>query len=207
MIDRRNWLIIAILAVIAFAAWMEVWLIRARNANDDFVGPPRSDYTLNNFTLDALDQEGAYAFSVKGPRMARRGDDGSSYIIQPDYEIIDNGGNTWKGKSESAWIDKDGNVMKLEGAVAMHRVATETVQRVDVLSSDMTITTDPKLKDAQGRPIANAPHRDQRMETAAPTTIFEANSVTHSIGMKADLDLKTTEMLSDVHMISLPGKR
>jgi lipopolysaccharide export system protein LptC len=207
MIDRRTWLVVALLALVSFVAWMEVWLMRARDASDDFVGPPRSDYTLRNFTLDALDQEGAYAFSVTGPRMARRGDDGSIYVTLPDYEIIDNSGNSWKGTSESAWVDKDGNVMKLEGAVVMHRVPTETVSRVDLLTTDLTITTDPKLKDAQGRPLADAPHRDKRMNTAALTTIFEADTVSHSIGMKADMDLKTMEQLSDVHIISLPGKR
>lgn len=207
MIDRRTWIVIVVLALVSFAAWMELWLIRTRNTNDDFVGPPRSDYTMNNFTLDALDQEGAYAFSVKGPRMARRGDDQSIYVTLPDYEIIDNSGNTWLGTSESAWVDKDGNIMKLEGDVVMHRVPTETIARVDLLTSDLTITTDPKLKDAQGRPLADAPHRDKRMETAALTTIFEENTVSHSIGMKADMDLKTMEQLSDVHMITLPGKR
>lgn len=207
MIDRRTWIVIVVLALVSFAAWMEVWLIRARNGNNDFVGPPRSDYTMNNFTLDALDKEGAYAFSVKGPRMARRGDDLSIYVTLPDYEIIDNSGNTWRGTSESAWVDKDGDIMKLEGAVVMHRVPTETLPRIDLLTSDMTITTDPKLKDAQGRPLADAPHRDKRMETAALTTIFEENTVSHSIGMKADMDLKTMEQLSDVHMITLPGKR
>ena len=207
MIERRNAIVIAILAVIAFAAWMEVWLLRARDTGDDFVGPPRSDYTLNNFTLDALDRQGAYAFSVSGPRMARRGDDGSVYVTHPDYELVDNGGHLWKGTSETAWVDKDGDVMKFEGAVAMHRVPTDNVQRVDVLTSDLTVTTDPKLKDAQGHPVADAPQRDKRMQTAAPTTIFQANVVSHSVGMKADLALKTTELLSDVHMISLPGNK
>jgi lipopolysaccharide export system protein LptC len=207
MIDRRTGFVIVALALIAFAAWMEVWILRARNRNDDFVGPPRSDYTMNDFTLDALDTQGAYAFSVRGPRMARRGDDGSIYVTLPDYEIIDNSSNTWKGTAESAWVDKDGNVMRLEGKVLMHREPNEKVDRVDLDTRDLTITTDPKLKDAKGHPIANAPHRDKRMETAAPTTITETTSVTHSIGMKADMDLKTVELLSAVHMISQPGKK
>jgi lipopolysaccharide export system protein LptC len=207
MIDRRTWLVIVVLALVAFAAWMELWLMRARNPNDEFVGPPRSDYTMKNFTLDALDAEGAYSFSVTGPRMSRRGDDGSIYVTLPDYEIIDNSSNTWKGTAESAWVDKDGNIMKLEGKVLMHRVPNEKVDRVDLDTSDLTITTDPKLKDAQGHPIANAPHRDKRMETAAPAVIYETNNTTRSVGMKADLDLKTIEFLSDVHMISQPGSR
>jgi len=207
MIERRTWLVIAVLALIAFAAWMEVWLMRARDTSEDFTGPPRSDYTMNDFTLDALDNEGAHSFTVIGPRMARRGDDGSIYVTLPNYEIVDNGSNTWKGTSESAWVDKDGNVMRLEGKVLMHREPNEKVERVDVDTRDLTITTDPKLKDAQGHPVANAPHRDKRMETAAPTTITETNSTAYGVGMKADMDLKTMELLSDVHMISLPGKR
>ena len=54
--------------------------------------------------------------------------------------------------------------------------------------------------------MANAPHRDKRMETAAPTVISETNTVSHSVGMKADMDLKTIEFLSNVHIVSLPGK-
>ena len=207
MIERRTWLVIIVLAVIAFAAWMEVWLMRARDTSEDFTGPPRSDYTMNDFTLDALDSEGAHSFTVTGPRMSRRGDDGSVYVTRPNYEIVDNSSNTWKGTSDSAWVDKDGNVMKLEGHVLMHREPSATVKRVDLDTSDLTITTDPKLKDAQGRPIANAPHRNQRMQTAAPATILEGNDTIYGIGLKADMDLKTMELLSDVHMISLPGKR
>ncbi|MFT3792592.1 MAG: LPS export ABC transporter periplasmic protein LptC [Rudaea sp.] len=207
MIERRTWLVIVVLAVIALAAWMEVWLMRARNGGDEFVGPPRSDYTLDNFTLDALDNDGAHSFTVSGPRMARRGDDGSIYVTSPAYEIVDNSSNTWKGTSESAWVDKDGNVMKLEGAVAMHREPHENVERVDLNTHDLTITTDPKLKDALGHPVPDAPLRDKRMETAAPATIIETNNVVYGIGMKADMNLKTLELLSDVHMTSLPGKR
>jgi LPS export ABC transporter protein LptC len=131
--------------------------------------------------------------------------DGSIYVTTPDYEIIDNSSNTWKGTSDSAWVNKDGTIMKLEGKVTMHRVPTEKVEQVDLLSSDVTITTDPKPKDAQGRNVGSG-HRDKRMETAAQTTIYDTARVSHGVGMKADLDLKTTELLADVHIISLPGK-
>ncbi|MBS0516751.1 MAG: LPS export ABC transporter periplasmic protein LptC [Proteobacteria bacterium] len=206
MIERRTWLVIIVLAVIAFAAWMEVWLMRARDTSEDFTGPPRSDYTMNDFTLDALDSEGAHSFTVTGPRMSRRGDDGSVYVTRPNYEIVDNSSNTWKGTSDSAWVDKDGNVMKLEGKVLMHREPTDKAERVDLDTNDLTITTDPKLKDAQGHPVANAPHRNKRMETAAPTRIVETDNTAYGVGMKADLDLKTVELLSDVHIVSMPGK-
>jgi lipopolysaccharide export system protein LptC len=205
--ERRTLLVIIALAAISLIAWVDVWLIHARDDSNKFVGPPRSDYTLRNFTLDALDQEGAFAFSVVAPRMARRGDDGSIYVTLPNYELIDNSSNVWKGTSDSAWVDKDGDIMKLEGPVAMHRVPTEKVDRIDLLTTDLTITTDPKPKDAQGHNINNGPPRDKRMTTSALTTIIEAGNVTHGIGMKADSDLKTMELLSDVHTISLPKEK
>ena len=204
--DRRTFLTIAILAVIAIAGWGLLWVLRPHDDDNAFTGPPRSDYTLRNFTLDALDVDGNHSFTMVAPRLARRGDDESIYVDTPDYEIIDNSNNVWKGTSDSAWVNKDGTIMKLQGKVAMHRVPTDKVTPVEILTTDMTITTDPKLKDAQGKNVVNGPHRDKRMETATLTTIIDPNNVSHSIGMKGDLDLKTVELLSDVHTISLPAK-
>jgi lipopolysaccharide export system protein LptC len=205
--DRRSSLIVFVLAFVAAALWMLNWALRPRDDSNQFAGPPRSDYTLRNFTLDALDSEGVHSFTVVAPRLARRGDDGSIYVTTPDYEIIDNSSNTWKGTSDSAWVNSDGTIMKLEGKVAMHRVPTEKVDKVDLLTTDLTITTDPKPKDAQGHNlVTKGGHRDKRMETAEQTTIYDPTNVSHSIGMKADLDMKTVELLHDVHIISLPGK-
>ena len=203
--ERRTFLITVALALVAAGLWMLNWALRPRDQANEFAGPPRSDYTLTRFTLDALDNDGAHSFTVVAPRLSRRGDDGSIYVTTPDYEIIDNSSNTWKGTSDSAWVNKDGTIMKLEGKVTMHRVPTEKVEQVDLLSSDVTITTDPKPKDAQGRNLGSG-HRDKRMETAAQTTIYDTARVSHGVGMRADLDLKTTELLADVHIISLPGK-
>lgn len=204
--DRRSFLIVVILAVAAAGLWMLNWALRSRDESAQFAGPPRSDYTLNNFTLDALDSDGAHSFTVVAPRLARRGDDGSIYVTTPNYEIIDNSNNTWKGTSESAWVNTDGSIMKLEGKVAMHRVPTEKVDQVDLLTTDLTITTDPKPKDARGHNLPGTIHRDKHMATVAQTTIYDPTNVSHSIGMKGDLDLKTVELLHDVHIISLPGK-
>jgi lipopolysaccharide export system protein LptC len=203
--DRRSALVIFVLAAVAAGLWMLNWALHPRDLSNEFAGPPRSDYTLDHFTLDALDSEGAYSFTVVAPRLARRGDDGSIYVAAPNYEIIDNSANTWKGTSDSAWVNSDGTIMKLEGKVAMHRVPTEKVDQIDLLTTDLTITTDPKPKDAQGHNLGARGHRDKRMETAAQTTIYDPDHVSHSIGMKADLDMKTVELLHDVHILSLPG--
>jgi lipopolysaccharide export system protein LptC len=191
--DRRPYLVAAVLAIVALVTQALVWVFVPREVESTFVGPPRSDYTLSDFTLDALDERGAHSFTMVAPRLARKEDDGSIAVTAPKYEIVDNGGNLWKGTSQSAWVNKDGSIMKLEGAVDMHRIETDTVTPVQVVTRDLTITTDPKDK-------ANPQQaRGRRMETAAPTTVIDPDTVARGVGMKTDMTLKTVEFLSDFH--------
>ena len=199
MIDRRLVLIIAMLAVFALATQAVVWFLAPREEESAFVGPPRSDYTLTDFTLDSLDEQGQHAFSMTAPRMARRQDDGSIYITTPDYDIVDNSGNVWKGTSESAWVNKDGSIMKLQGRVDMHRIETEKVTPVQILTRDLTVLSDPKVKNSQ-QP------RERRLETAELTTVIDPTTVAHGVGMKANMTLKIVEFLSEFHSTTQPSK-
>jgi hypothetical protein len=81
----------------------------------------------------------------------------------------------------------------------MHRVPTATVTPVQMITSDLTVTTSPKEKNA-----TDPKPREKRMETAALVTITDPSHTERGVGMKADLGLKTTELLSDVHAILLP---
>jgi lipopolysaccharide export system protein LptC len=199
--ERRVIAIIFLLALGALLTQIGVWMLVGHDQNQEFVGPPRSDYTLTNFSVDALDAEGQHSFTIVAPRLARKEDDGSIFVTAPDYDIIDNSGNVWKGTSESAWINKDGSVMRLEGKVDMHRLPTEKVDPVRLLTSDLTVTTTPKGKKG------DAPQpKQKRMETAALATVIDPNHVAHGIGMKANLEgLKELEFLSDVHWIVQPS--
>jgi lipopolysaccharide export system protein LptC len=197
--DRRSYAAIVLLAIVALATQALVWVFVPRDVEDTFVGPPRSDYTLGNFTLDALDEEGKHSFTMAAPRLVRKEDDSSIYVTTPKYEIVDNGGNLWKGTSDSAWVNKDGTIMKFEGAVDMHRIETEKVTPVQMLTRDLTVTTDPKTKDPQQV-------RERRMETAALTTVIDPDTVAHGVGMKTDMTLKTVEFLSDFHSTTQASK-
>ncbi|HJT97679.1 MAG TPA: LPS export ABC transporter periplasmic protein LptC [Rhodanobacteraceae bacterium] len=190
MTDRRLWLVAALLALAGIALNIVFWITRQRINEQTFAGPPRSDYTLTDFSLNALDAQGRLSFQTTGPRLARRGDDGSIFVSTPDYVIYDGSGHEWKGKSESAWVNKEGSVMRLEGHVEMHREAAKGVQPVDVVTSDLT--TWPKEK---------------KMETAAPATIVQPGSILRGTGMRGDLDAKELELLSDVHATLEPRNR
>jgi lipopolysaccharide export system protein LptC len=190
MTDRRLWLVAALLALAGIALNIVFWITRQRINEQTYAGPPRSDYTLTDFTLNALDAEGNLSFQSTGPRLSRRGDDGSIFMTTPDYLMVDGDGHPWKGKSESAWVNKDGSIMKLLGAVEMHRQAGKGVDPVDVITRDLT--TWPK---------------DKKMETAQAATIIEPGSILRGTGMRGDLNTKVLELLSDVHATIEPKSK
>jgi lipopolysaccharide export system protein LptC len=190
MTDRRLWFVATLLAVLGIALNIVYWLTRERTNVDTFAGPPRSDYTLSDFTLNALDSDGKLSFQTTGPRLARRGEDGSIFVATPDYVLYDGGGHAWKGTSESAWVSKDGAIMKLLGHVEMHRKAAKGVQPVDVVTRDLTTWP-----------------REKKMETAEPATIVQPGSILRGTGMRGDLDAKELELLSDVHATIEPRNR
>lgn len=192
--ERRLVLTIALLAALAVATQALVWIYAARNASPAFVGPPRSDYTLADFSVDALDSGGRHAFSIAGPRLVRRAQDGSIFVATPKYEIIDNSHNVWRGHADSAWVNKDGSIMKFEGHVQMRREPTATVTPVELQTSDLTVTSDKS---------ASPPKKT--LETAALATITDPNHVVHGVGMKADMGMKVVELLSDVHWTANPA--
>jgi len=182
MTDRRLWLVAALLALAGIALNIVYWITRQPTNEQTYAGPPRSDYTLTDFTLNALDADGKLSFQTIGPFLSRRGDDGSIFVTTPDYVIYDGSEHQWKGKSDSAWVNKEGTIMRLDGHVEMHRQAEQGVEPVDVVTRDLT--TWPK---------------DKKMETAAPATITEPGSILRGIGMRGDLNTKVLELLSDVH--------
>lgn len=188
--SRNYWLAVAVLALLAAGTQYLVWVNRDRTNEQTFAGPPRSDYTLSDFTLNALNADGKRTFQVNGPFLARRGDDGSIFVTTPDYLLVDGSGNPWKGKSDAAWVNKEGTLMKLQGHVEMHREAIGKSSAVDVVTTDLT--TWPK---------------DKKMETAAPATITQRGSILRGVGMRGDLNDKTLELLSDVHSTIEPKNR
>jgi len=182
MTDRRLWLVAAILAIAGIGLNIVFWITRERINEQTFAGPPRSDYTLTDFTLNALDSGGALSFQTTGPALQRRGDDGSIFMTTPDYVVVDGNGHPWKGKSDSAWVNKEGTIMKLLGHVEMHRQPEANLPPIDVVTRDLT--TWPK---------------DKKMETAEPATITQPGSILRGVGMRGDLNTKVLELLSDVH--------
>ena len=189
-IDRRFVAMVILLAVLAAATQAMLWLIRPAAPGPTFSGPPRSGYTLDNFSLNALDENGKLSFTVSGPRLTRRGNDGSIFVSTPQYLITDKDGNPWVGSSESAWVNCNGSLMKLEGQVEMQRQPSVSVQQVNIATSDLVIHP-----------------KDKTLETAAQAQITQPGSILRGTGLRGDLNSKVLELLSDVHHTFEPSRR
>ncbi|MBN8480197.1 MAG: LPS export ABC transporter periplasmic protein LptC [Xanthomonadales bacterium] len=190
MIDRRFVTTVLVLSVLALASQVLVWLTRPRPAEPDFTGPPRSGYTLDDFTLHALDENGKLTFTVSGPRLVRRSEDGSIFVSTPDYIMVDSEGHPWTGTSESAWVNRDGSLMQLEGRVDMQRTPSPGVAAARITTSELLV-----------RP------KDRTLETAAAAQISQPGSILRGTGLRGDLNSKVLELLSDVHNTFEPRKR
>ncbi|HEX5487648.1 MAG TPA: LPS export ABC transporter periplasmic protein LptC [Rhodanobacteraceae bacterium] len=187
MRDRRTVTWLTVLAIGAAITQLLVWWLRPPPKPVAMVGPPRSSYQLDDFTLHAFGQDGKLAFTMTAPHLARREGNDSLYVNAPKYFFVGSDGSEWYGTSQYAWIDSDNDLVKLIGKIDMRRPPTTDVEAAQIHTADATVWT-----------------RDKRMATAAPSVIREPGSILRGVGMKADFDTHELELLSDVHATLSP---
>jgi len=72
----------------------------------------------------------------------------------------------------------------------MRRPPTTKISAAEIHTADATVWT-----------------QDKRMATEAPSVIQEPGSILRGVGMKADFDTRSLELLSDVHATLAPHSR
>lgn len=190
MKDRRTVAWLVALVAIAAVTQLLVWWLRPPPQPSAIVGPPRSSYELDDFTMYAFGDDGSLAFSMTSPHLARREGNDSLYVNAPRYYFAGSDGSDWHGTSQYAWISSGNDLVKLIGAIEMHRTPTQDIQPAEINTADATVWTQQK-----------------RMATAAPSTIQEPGSILRGVGMKADFSTHSLELLSDVHGTFTPSHK
>jgi lipopolysaccharide export system protein LptC len=184
-------IVIALAVVLGLSTLLWYWIAPPPKVKD-FVGPPRSGYTLKNFTLDSYAETGKPAYRLSAPQLEQREGDDSIYINRPDFILhsATPGMPDWTGKSDYGWVDKPGTLMKLQGKVEMHRPAFADQAAADMFTSEVT-----------------AWPKQSRMETAEAVRAIQGPSTMTGIGMRANLDSKHLEVLNDFHGTFPPSKK
>ena len=190
--DRRVPVAIVLLALAGGLVQLALWWLGPATAPPDFVGPPRSGYTLTNARLWAYNVDGKPSFRMLTPQLERREGDDSLYINAPSFTLPSRqaGVPDWQGQSLYGWVNKAGTVLKLQGPVSMHRPAYAGGPAADLQTSDVT-----------------AYPKENRMETAAPAQMTQGDSRMSGVGMRANLTENHLELLDDSHGSFPPRKR
>ena len=190
--DRGTPALIALLLLGIAGAQGVYWWLAPSPKVSDFVGPPRSGYVLTNFRLWSYDEDGQPSFGMNAPHLERREGDESLYINAPKYDLPSNqpGVPDWSGDSTYAWVDKAGTLLKLQGAVYMHRPAFADTPPADLRTTEVT-----------------AWPKENRMQTDAPAQLTQGDSRMTGIGMRANLNDNHLELLNDVHGTFVPRPR
>lgn len=190
--DRRLPAAIVLLALAAGAAQLLLWWIEPEAKNTDFVGPPRSGYTLSNARVTEFNEQGTPSMYVQSPHVERREGDESLYFNTPTFQIPAKkpGIPDWVGNSLYGWTDKAGLLLKLQGPVHVHRVPYADQPPVDMQTSDVT-----------------AWPKENRMETAAPALITQGQRTMKGVGMRANLNDNHLELLDESQGSFPPRKR
>ncbi|HET6430702.1 LPS export ABC transporter periplasmic protein LptC [Dyella sp.] len=189
--ERRLPAAIVVIGLLAGVTQLVRWWTAPEPGGNDFVGPPRSGYTLTEFALSSYDQNGLPAFNVKAPHLERRDGDESLYINSPVFDLPSNqpGVPDWRGESLYGWVSKDGALLKLLGPVSMHRAAFADSAAARLTTADASIWP-----------------RENRMETAAAARMVQGAFTMSGVGMRANLADKHLELLDDVHATFPPRK-
>ncbi|KRE84808.1 LPS export ABC transporter periplasmic protein LptC [Rhodanobacter sp. Soil772] len=190
--DRRLPAATIAVALAAGVAQLLLWWFGPAPKTSDFVGPPRSSYTLTNARMTEFNAAGQPSFRLQSPHLERREGDDSLYLNSPTFQLPANqaGVPDWQGQSLYGWVNKDGSQLKLQGPVEMHREAFVNAPAARIQTADVT-----------------AWPKQNRLETAAPAQMVQGGTRISGIGMRADLNDKHLELLDDVHATFPPRKR
>lgn len=180
----------AILLLVAAVTSVLVWRLWQREEPATLYGPPRSDYTLTNFDLIALDDEGKESFRVTGPMLARHPYLGTLDIEQPRFRFPDADGQPWNARGDRAWAGADGKELRLIGDVAFDGPPRADSGRIALRTPHLNIFPD-------AREIA----------TDAPVDITQPGATLRGRGLHADLDARRFRLLSEVRADYAPPSR
>lgn len=177
----------AVLLVLAIATSIGAWLLRPQPAPDSFIGPLRSDYSLRDYTLVALDREGRESFTVRGPQLAHDPNTGTLALDKPLFQFPQAGAARradaamWETRSEDGWVGPRGEEVRLSRGVVVQGPPAADGTRTRLVSDRMTI-----------KPKTN------RAYTDADVTITDRSSILRGRGMALDMTSRRYQLLSAV---------
>jgi lipopolysaccharide export system protein LptC len=188
---NRRGLLILVLLGLALVTSTLVWKLRPQPRPV----PPeeaRSDYTLDNFELVTLDEDGKESFSVRAPRLERDPQGKSLTITSPNFSFPGKGkdGGRWTATAGTAWVGPKGEQVRLLRDVHMVGPPGELGVRMQLRTAELEIL----------------PKQD-KASSPAVVTISRGDSILTGTGLAADLATHRVQLLADVKGRYAPRRR
>ena len=179
---------LAVLLVLLLLAGMTQWLL---NLNDARVASARKthqpDYTMENFTIDSMDETGKPRQRLQSAFMAHYPDDDSTEFTKPHITLFRTDEAPWEIYGARGWVSGKRDVMELRGDVLIENPQTPAASRLRMVTQDLRVQT-----------------TEQTAATDRPVTITSQTSVTHATGMRAQLKEGRLQLLSKVRGVYAP---
>ncbi|MEE7547174.1 LPS export ABC transporter periplasmic protein LptC [Xanthomonas sp. Kuri4-1] len=178
-----NWrttlgVVLLIAAIVsAWSAWHQRKLPVTAAADD-----ARSDYTLHDFELIALDKAtGKESLALRAPEMHRNRADLTSDITTPVFLLPDNGGLQWTLRAKTGWLSPKGEELRLRGDVAGDSPVAPGVVPTTFRTQSLDVF----------------PQQNQA-RTADAVSMTRPGIMQSGVGFQADLKSKQYKLLSQV---------
>ncbi|MFT5643749.1 MAG: lipopolysaccharide export system protein LptC [Janthinobacterium sp.] len=169
----RRWRVLVIVMFWTFLALGSFWLVQVMNRpgldmqNNASRNLP--DYIVDRFSYVRLSPTGQPAYIISGVKLMHRPLDDSMEVDLPYVRSLSATQPPIEMRALRARIDQDNSRVRLSGDVHVERVASATVQSMDLKTQALTVFLD-----------------SDRMETDQPAVLLLGQSRTTGIGMKAN---------------------
>lgn len=171
---------LVLILVTGFSGWL-LFRDRIKDKEPNFIGPPRSNYILQDFELSSFDAEGKLSFSLRAPRLTHDDTRHIFDIDEPAFYFFDDQGKAWSANSGRARVYIENK------AIAMREhVLVSTIDGVD--EAFMRLTTEELDADTKAKIL--------RSDVAV--TLQKPGASLQSTGFKVDLNTKQFSLAANV---------
>ena len=139
------------------------------------------DFFMHGFSTTTMDDAGQPLRTLSADYIAHFSDTETKEIENPYLIVYHPTREPWHVKSERGWMSADDEVMLLLGEVEIWRNSAGGVREVEILTQDLRVLPETEYG-----------------ETDKPVIIRTPTSETHSVGMRAFLQQRRVELLSQV---------
>lgn len=174
-------------AIVAVFAALTFWLERATHQEERRDGKNRhdADYFVDNFTLRRFNAEGTLQHTLTAAKMVHFPDDESTEVTAP--HLTYHRTPPQYVSSKTAWLDKDGKHVRLDGNVRILRESVDrrppTEIRTSVLHAvpdDEVAHTDAPVQIVQGLTVLNGTGLESNNKTQISTLFGPTNGIIYN---------------------------